>query len=39
MCCSNCCKEWTYQTLKLKVDENDTSSDICCAQSNHLHVS
>lgn len=22
MCCCNCCKRWTYQILKLKVDKN-----------------
>ncbi len=41
MCCCNRCKRWTYQILKLKWIKTVrlTSSDICCAQSNYLHVS
>ncbi len=41
MCCCNCCKRGACQILKLKVDKTVrlASSGICCAQSNHLHVS
>ncbi len=29
MCCCNCCKRWTYQILKLKVDKNSATATIC----------